>query len=335
MQTHIDPSRRPSSAPEPAPNSLPANVEENIRLSQLWERVPCNLCGSWEYRTKYEGTTDVETAKMLRSYSASSNFISSERLVECDRCGLVFTSPRLRQDLILKSYQDTEDPVYVSQSAGRIRSFEKCIQKIARYQSVGRILDIGAAAGFFLKVAKDRGWETFGIEPSKYLSEFGNRHYKANIFNGTVEDVARFPYPMDVVTLWDVLEHTFDPMDVLARCNRYLRPGGLIAINYPNIDNWMAKLAGRRYWFILSVHIYYFTPTTIAEMLRRNGFAVVESTPHFQRLQLGYLLYRLEAYLPRLAKPLQAVARTLGIDKWLIPYFAAQTCVIGKKVAEV
>ena len=208
------------------------------------------------------------------------------------------------------------------------------MQKISRYQSVGRILDIGAAAGFFLKVAKDRGWETYGIEPSRYLSEFGNKHYKANIHCGTVEDITRFPQQMDVVTLWDVLEHTFDPMDTLARCNRYLRPGGLIAVNYPNIGNWMARLAGRRYWFILSVHLYYFTPITIAEMLRRNGFAVVSSTPHFQTLQLGYLLYRLEAYTPRLAKGLQKIAKALGLEKILIPYFAAQTCTIAKKVTE-
>lgn len=314
---------------------ISASVEENIRLSQLWERVPCNLCGSWEFTTKYEGTTDVETEKMLRSYSASSNFVSSERLVECKRCSLVFTSPRLRRDLILKSYEEAEDPLYVSQAAGRIKSFEKVLEKIARFQAVGRVLDIGAAAGFFLKAAKDRGWETYGIEPSKYLSDFGNRNYKANIHCGTVESVTRFPYPMDVVTLWDVLEHTFDPMDVLARCNRYLRPGGHIVINYPNIDNWMARLAGRRYWFILSVHIYYFTPVTISEMLRRNGFAVVESGPHFQWLQLGYLLYRLESYLPKTAKALQKVAKFLKVEKTLIPYFAAQTRVIAKKVTEI
>ena len=109
---------------------ISASVEENIRLSQLWERVPCNLCGSWEYETKYEGTTDIETEKMLRAYSASSNFVSSERLVECQRCSLVFTSPRLRKDLILKSYQEAEDPMYVSQAAGRIKSFEKALEKI-------------------------------------------------------------------------------------------------------------------------------------------------------------------------------------------------------------
>jgi SAM-dependent methyltransferase len=137
------------------------------------------------------------------------------------------------------------------------------------------------------------------------------------------------------VTLCDVLEHTFDPMDVLARCNRYLRPGGHIVINYPNIDNWMAKLAGKKYWFILSVHIYYFTPVTIAEMLRRNGFAVVETGPHFQWLQLGYLLYRLESYFPKTAKVLQKIASSLSLEKLLIPYFAAQTRVIAKKVTEV
>lgn len=327
METHIE---------KPSPSvSVPKSVAENISLSQLWERVPCNLCGSWDFRIKYAGTTDIETEKMLRAYNASSSFISSERLVECERCGLIFTSPRLRRDLILKSYQESEDPVYVSQSDGRIKSFANSLRRITRYEPMGRVLDIGAAAGFFLKVAKERGWQTYGIEPSRYLSNFGNQHYKVNIQCGTVESVTRLPHLMDVVTLWDVLEHTFDPMDTLARCNRYLRDGGLIVINYPNIANWMAKLAGRRYWFILSVHLYYFTPATIAEMLKRNGFRVVESGPHFQYLQLGYLVQRLEVYAPKTAHWLQKAVKLLGLKNLLIPYFAAQSRVIAKKVTDV
>ncbi|NBT58887.1 class I SAM-dependent methyltransferase [bacterium] len=144
-----------------------------------------------------------------------------------------------------------------------------------------------------------------------------------------------FPEKMDVVTLWDVLEHTFDPKDVLNRCNRYLKDGGYIVVNYPNISNWMARLAGRNYWFILSVHLYYFVPKTIKKMLETTGFEVVSSGPHFQWLEFGYLVYRLEAYLPGPAKWMGKVVKALGLDKTLIPYFAAQTRVIAKKVRSV
>ncbi len=306
-----------------------------IDKAMLWEKVPCNLCGSWDSTIKYEGTTDQDMQKMLTSYSASGNFISQETLVECKHCKLIFTSPRLRRDLILKSYTEAEDPTYVSQADGRIKSFEQCLKAVTKYQATGKILDVGAAAGFFLKVAKEAGWETYGIEPSMYLSNYGNTQYGVNIHCGTIETVTPFPQKMDVVTLWDVLEHTFEPKDVLQRCNRYLRQGGTIVINYPNIGNWMAKMAGRKYWFILSVHLYYFVPKTIAEMLGQAGFEVLEDAPHYQWLELGYLLYRLEAYVPKVAKIMGKIAKFLHCDQMLIPYYAAQTRVIARKVNEV
>lgn len=303
--------------------------------NSLWETVSCNLCGSEKTKVKYQGTTDPDTEKLLKSYSASGNFVSEETLVECVDCGLIYTSPRLRQDLILKGYTDAEDPTYVSQARGRILSFQQCLKSVQKYVKNGVVLDVGAAAGFFLKVAKDNGWKTYGIEPSKYLSDYGNSQYGVGITCGTVETVPTLPEPMDVVTLWDVLEHTFDPKDVLKRCNRYLKDGGVVVVNYPNIGNWMARLAGKKYWFILSVHLYYFVPKTIEKLLNQAGFEVVSSRPHFQWLEFGYLAYRLEAYLPGPAKLLGKCLKKLGLDKTLIPYFAAQTRVIAKKVRNV
>lgn len=308
-----------------------AATARETTTTSLWEEVSCNICGTNDYSVKYSGTTDQDMQKMLSSYSASGNFVSKERLVQCNTCSLIFTSPRLRKDLILKGYTESEDPTYVSQAEGRIKSFGMCLNAVEKFKKGGRVLDVGAAAGFFLKVAKDRGWETYGIEPSKYLSDYGNQSYGVNIQCGTLD---RFESgkPMDVITLWDVLEHTFDPTDILKRCHKLLAKEGIVVINYPNIGNWMAKLAGRHYWFILSVHLWYFVPSTIEQLLEKTGFEVMSSAPHFQYLEFGYLIYRLEAYLPRLAKWMGKVAGALGMKKWLVPYFAAQTRVIAKKL---
>jgi len=316
-------------------NVVSLDNQNNHSSTSLWEEVSCNLCGSKSTKVKYQGTTDSDTEKLLTSYSASGNFISKETLVECIDCGLIYTSPRLRKDLILKSYTEAEDPTYVSQSDGRIKSFERCMDAVEEFKKGGSILDIGAAAGFFLKVAKERGWRVYGIEPSKYLSDYGNKNYGVNITCGTLDSVPAPKEKMDCITLWDVLEHTFDPKEVLRTCNSYLKEDGVVVINYPNIGNLMAKMAGRNYWFILSVHLYYFVPKTIKAMLEATGFEVISSKPHFQWLQLGYLTYRLEAYLPKPAKLMGRLFKTLSVDQTLIPYFAAQTRVIARKVRSV
>lgn len=308
--------------------------QEHNQSTPIWEEVPCNLCGARDARIKYAGTKDRDMATLLVSYKASGNLFFKETLVECNRCSLVFTSPRLRKDLILKSYAESEDPAYVSQASGRMKSFEWSLTAIERIKKGSRVLDIGAASGFFLKVAKDRGWKTYGIEPSRYLSDLGNERYGVNIRCGDIETVT-LSEKVDVVTLWDVLEHTLDPKEVLTRCNRFLKDGGLVVINYPNIGSWMARLAGRHFWFIISAHLYYFTPKTIAAMLAASGFEVISSRPHFQWLSLGYLICRAEIYSPRIAKAIGRLVDKLGLSSIVIPYFAAQTRVIARKVKPV
>ena len=51
------------------------------------------------------------------------------------------------------------------------------------------------------------------------------------------------PASFDVVTLWDVIEHTPDPRAVLDRCRELLKPGGLLIVNYPDIGSWIARAA--------------------------------------------------------------------------------------------
>ena len=97
----------------------------------------------------------------------------------------------------------------------------------------------------------------------------------------------------------------------------------------------MARLAGRKYWFILSVHLYYFVPNTIKSLLEQTGFEVVEEGPHFQFLELGYLTHRLEAYLPRIARMMRAVEKTLGVERFLIPYYAAQSRIMARKIRSI
>jgi len=80
---------------------------------------------------------------------------------------------------------------------------------------------------------------------------------------------------------------------------------------------------------------FLFVPKTIENLLDATGFEVVEDAPHYQWLQLSDLMYRLEAYLPAPAKLMGKIVKALGLGEMLIPYFAAQTRVIARKVREV
>ena len=299
------------------------------------EHVACNLCGRDEAQTVYEARYADDAARDLtRVYRASGDELLVDRLVRCAGCGLEYVSPRPAGDLIVDAYSDGDDPAYVSQAPARERTFERMLVHIERlHPGRGRLLDVGTAAGAFLAAARRRGWDVEGCEPNRWLAEWGSRHYGLAIRQGQIFDQNFPPESFDVVTLWDVIEHTPDPAHVVRHLETLLKPGGTLIVNYPDRGSWIARLMGRRWPFLSSVHLYYFTRTTIARLLERHGFRVVEMRPHVQRLELGYLLARGAVVSESLSRASSAAVRGLGLSGWQVPYWIGQTFVAARKVA--
>ena len=199
-------------------------------------------------------------------------------------------------------------------------------------RGAGRILDVGTAAGAFLAAARGRGWQVEGCEPNAWLAEWGSRHYGIPIRTGELFDQSFAPGSFDVVTLWDVIEHTPDPTRVIRTVRDLIRPGGLLVVNYPDIGSWIARALGRRWPFLSSVHLYYFTRETMRRLLERHGFDVIEIRAHFQRLELDYLLSRGAVVSGALSRSSRAVAKGLGLSGRQVPYWIGQTFVAARKV---
>jgi SAM-dependent methyltransferase len=301
------------------------------------EHVRCNLCGASdadsEAETIYQARDPRDRARdLVRTFRASGDELLVDRLVRCRRCGLQYVSPRPRSADIVDAYSQGDDPAYVSQVEARERTFADAVARIdALYPSRGRLLDIGTAAGAFLAAARASGWDAEGCEPNRWMAEWGSRHYGIPIRPGELFDQDFAPRSFDVVTLWDVIEHTPDPSRVIARIGQLVKPGGLVIVNYPDIGSWIARLLGRKWPFLSSVHLYYFTRSTMARFLERHGFAIVEVRPHFQRLELDYLLSRGAVVSGVLSKTSRAMARLGGLSRRQMPYWIGQTFVAARR----
>lgn len=300
-------------------------------IADLYEAVPCNLCGGTEVRIVFEATerTDAELAVKFRS---SCDEALHDRLVACTSCGLQYVSPRLRADVILDGYRDGTDEMFVSQAPARERTFGKALNMIERIApNRGHLLDVGTAAGSFLHVAAARGWTVSGCEPNNWLCDWGKKTYGLDIRQGTLFD-QRYPAgTFDVVTVWDVLEHTDDPKAFLGECQRVLKPGGLLIVNCPDIGSWAARLMGRSWLMLVSTHLYYFTRRTLSQMLQVVGFRVLNMKPHIQWLELGYVIKRGEPVAGPLARAAGAVTSGIGLAGLHVPYWLGQTLVIARK----
>lgn len=300
--------------------------------SQL-EHVRCFLCGADDYDVVYPARYDREKdGDLVQKFRASGDELLIDQLVRCRRCGFQYVSPRLRGELILGSYAAGEDPTYVSQLEARERTFAASLDEIERATGgPGRLLDIGTAAGAFPAAAARRGWQAEGCEPNRWMAAWGESHYGIRIRQGTVFDQPYEDGSFDVITLWDVIEHTLDPRQMLDRCHALLRHGGVLVVNYPDIGSWIARALGRRWLFLTSVHLYYFDRRTMAKMLESTGFTVERVRPHFQRLELDYILFRGSVLSTALSTTARAIVRPFGLSRAQVPYWLGQTFVLARR----
>jgi SAM-dependent methyltransferase len=193
------------------------------------------------------------------------------------------------------------------------------------------VLDVGAAGGSFLAMARERGYTPLGCEPSTWMCQFAREHYALDLHPGTIFDMPVEKGSVDLLTLWDVIEHTPDPKAVLARAHELLTPEGVLVMSWPDYASLAARLLGPKWPFLLTVHLDYFTPASMTGLLGRTGFRALDYRKHWQTLELGYVGMRAAPYLGPLAGLVRAPIHLLGLDHAPLAYWVGQTMVVSRK----
>lgn len=118
--------------------------------------------------------------------------------------------------------------------------------------------------------------ETYGIETSD-SADYAKEYLRLNVSKGDLFS-ARLPDRFfDLVTLYNVLEHTHDPSRVCNEIHRILKDDGFLIIQVPNKDSLQYKLFRNR-WAAFDVprDLYYFGAETLKSLLGRVGFTVTK-----------------------------------------------------------
>jgi 2-polyprenyl-3-methyl-5-hydroxy-6-metoxy-1,4-benzoquinol methylase len=151
-----------------------------------------------------------------------------------------------------------------------------------------RLLDVGAAHGWFLEEAAARGVRATGVEPEEDVAA-GPLSRGLDVRPGFFPDAIDKGETFDVISFNDVLEHIPDARATLAACAEFLRPGGVLSINIPNADGLGYRVASsaarvgvrgpfERFWQhgLPSPHVHYFTRAGLRRLVEDTGFAVEE-----------------------------------------------------------
>jgi SAM-dependent methyltransferase len=151
-----------------------------------------------------------------------------------------------------------------------------------------RVLEVGAAAGFFLDEARRQGHSTAGVEPNEEMASHATATLGLDVRIGTLEEVALEEGAFDLACAFHVLEHIADPLDALGRMGAAVRPGGFVAVEVPNAGSAAAARRGVDWQPLdLPYHVGHHCPSSLARALERAGLEVlqVDSVPfaHYQR----------------------------------------------------
>jgi SAM-dependent methyltransferase len=318
-------------------NPILAASPPNGVESGFFEHCHCPICGGAPFSiVKPEAyPPHLVTEELIQIYRSSSDHALMDRLVSCNRCGLLYLNPRIRQALILAGYSEAIDPAFVEQNEYRIAGFKRALSKACSkvLNTIGcecEVLDVGCGGGAFLKAAADMGYRGIGVEPSKWLCEFGKRQYGLELHPGTLAEQQFEIERFGIITLWDVLEHLSDPIAELKECRRILAKNGYLLLTFPDASSLASKMLGWKWPFWLSVHLYYFTPATMKKLLGKTGFELLAQYPYYPSLSVSYILHRAQNYFGSFSH-LRAWLDRSGVGRWSIRYNMGQTAVIARK----
>lgn len=262
------------------------------------EWVPCDLCGRNVFTIRYPGRYSDNDfgADRVRSFMYASDDKARGNIVRCNNCGLVYLNPRDKDVAALYQFVP-HDEYYLSSRADRLATAENDFKQLEQVCGTGgrRLLDVGCSYGFFLDVVKSRGWDGYGCELSREQFEFARERHR-NVHN---QELARCPFEknsFDVITLYDVIEHLASPTAFVAQAREFLKPGGFLVLETPDVSSVPARIMGRFWLNFVRMHLYYFSPNTISQMLVKNGFEIVRIARHRRVIQLGVAIKWLKKY---------------------------------------
>ncbi|TLX79680.1 MAG: class I SAM-dependent methyltransferase [Thaumarchaeota archaeon] len=146
----------------------------------------------------------------------------------------------------------------------------RLVQKITPKN--GKILEIGSGHGFFLEMMHKNGFDITGIEISKEKRNMSKKVTKAKILNIDINFQIPNLSKLDVIVMFQVLEHIADPVIFLKKIRKLLKPKGKIVVEVPNCDDFQLKLnKAYREFYWQRAHIHYFTPKILKNIFTLTG----------------------------------------------------------------
>lgn len=219
--------------------------------------------------------------------------------IECEKCSLV-THSELLDNLVNYETGSMHDwtPGHGDGKGPRLN-----LDLIRRYQSVAqliadrpntKILDFGCGEGLMIQKFNEN-FVAYGLEPELEARNTGIAK-GLKIFS-TIKEIAMQSLKFDIITLFHVIEHIYEPTQLMEDIRDLLNPKGFCVVETPNSMDALLTLYASEpfqnftYW---SHHPMLHSRKSLEALFNNRGFEVVES--------IGVQRYPIENHLYWLSK---------------------------------
>lgn len=206
-------------------------------------------------------------------------------VLHCPECDLAMLDTEAED---LQSYYDGEYRKEYGPELGQCTGYESIFNAHVKYQQHRidllrpylskdkRLLEVGCSTGHFLFHAKNEVGEIFGADFDSGATQFAATKCEVETFGGNLTDSDLTPESFDIICAYQTLEHVPDPVAFMEMLKGYLKPGGVVVIEVPNLrDPLLAAYGNTAYtpFYYHEAHLYYFTEKSLNSIMQQAGLA--------------------------------------------------------------
>lgn len=189
---------------------------------------------------------------------------------KCQNCGLEF----------LSEFKTTLNDFYTNGELHNPADFQNWINR-TRIDDIRRakyllnviknknVLDFGCGSGEFIRLTKPYSNKIMGCEIDKSLTKY----YEETGID-VKNSLSQIPEKFDVITMFHVLEHLENPIEILEQLKQKLNKNGKIIIEVPNSNDALLTLYKSEdfknftYW---SCHLFCFNEKSLRNLIKKCG----------------------------------------------------------------
>jgi SAM-dependent methyltransferase len=183
-------------------------------------------------------------------------------------CGVVYMEPRPPPGTVDLTTEKHSEGYYIHSASARLAW-------VQGFQPGGRLLEVGCGGGYFLRAAREAGYDVTGVDPDSRAVEYVRETLGVEVEQAFIEESTLPAEAFDVVFHVDLLSHFPDPVAGLTAMVRRVKPGGFLCFEVGG----QGLLATRYYALRRSAgyphHLWLYEPKALRVLLERAGLEVV------------------------------------------------------------